>query len=53
MTRVTYALARPHNTLGRPVKHYDEAGLLETSDYDFKGNLLEKSRRTIRDEALC
>jgi len=47
------ASAQGHNTLGRVVRHYDEAGLLETPDYDFKGNLLEKSRRTIRDEALA
>lgn len=44
--------ARTHNTLGRPVKHFDEAGLLETPEYDFKGNLLEKRRRTIRDDLL-
>jgi RHS repeat-associated protein len=49
----THALARMHYTLGRPVKHYDEAGLLEMTEYDFKGNLLEKSRRTIRDDALA
>jgi hypothetical protein len=49
----THALARQHNTLGRPVKHYDEAGLLEMPEYDFKGNLLEKSRRTIADQALA
>ena len=48
-----YAAARMHHTLGRPVQHYDEAGLLEMYEYDFKGNLLEKSRRTIRDSALA
>jgi RHS repeat-associated protein len=48
-----HALARAHNTLGKPIRHYDEAGLLETPEYDFKGNQLEKSRRTIRDEALA
>jgi len=48
-----HGLARSHNTLGKPVRHYDEAGLLETPDYDFKGNLLEKSRRTICDDALA
>jgi RHS repeat-associated protein len=45
--------ARRKHTLGRPVKHYDEAGLLESPEYDFKGNLLEKSRRTIKDDALA
>jgi len=48
-----HTLARLQNTLGKPVQHYDEAGLLETPEYDFKGNLLEKSRRTIRDDALA
>jgi RHS repeat-associated protein len=47
------ALARSHNTLGRLVKHYDEAGLLEMPDYDFKGNLLEKARRTIEDDRIA
>ena len=45
-------IARRHNTLGRPTKHFDEAGLLEMSDYDFKGNLLEKNRLSIRDDRL-
>jgi RHS repeat-associated protein len=49
----TQALARQHNALGRPVKHYDEAGWLVMPEYDFKGNLLEKSRRTIADQALA
>jgi RHS repeat-associated protein len=44
--------ARVRHALGRPVRHYDEAGLLETPEYDFKGNLLEKSRRTIKDSEL-
>jgi RHS repeat-associated protein len=47
------AVARQSNTLGKPVQHYDEAGLLEMPEYDFKGNLLEKSRRTIRDDVLA
>ena len=48
-----HALARQHNTLGQPVAHYDEAGLLAMPEYDFKGNLLEKSRRTIADQVLA
>ena len=44
--------ARARKTLGRPVRHYDEAGLLETPEYDFTGNLVEKIRRTIRDDLL-
>lgn len=43
---------RVRNRLGALYRHYDEAGLLELSAYDFKGNVLEKSRRMIRDEAI-
>ena len=39
------------NRLGKLHRHYDEAGLLAFEAYDFKGNLLEKSRRVIGDEA--
>jgi RHS repeat-associated protein len=35
------------NLLGKPVRHYDEAGLLSLSAYDFKGNLLDKQRQVI------
>ncbi len=45
--------AKLRNSLGRPVSHHDEAGLLAMPDYDFKGNLLEKSRQTIQDNALA
>ncbi len=44
--------AKRKHTLGRPVKHYDEAGLLEMPEYDFKGNLIEKSRATIQDTVI-
>lgn len=44
--------ARVRNLLGRPYKHYDEAGLVVFEAYDFKGNLLEKSRRAISDAAI-
>ena len=40
------------NLLGKPFRHYDEAGLLTFDRYDFKGNLLEKTRRVIGDAAL-
>lgn len=46
-------IARQNNTLGRPVLHLDEAGLLEMPRYDFKGNLLEKQRRTIANRYLA
>lgn len=41
-----------NNLLGNLYQHYDEAGLLEISRYDFKGNILEKSRKTIREEVV-
>jgi len=40
------------NLLGRPARHYDEAGLLILQSYDFKGNLLEKSRQVIADSQI-
>jgi RHS repeat-associated protein len=43
---------RALNRLGALHRHYDEAGLLEFEQYDFKGNVLEKSRRMIRDDAI-
>src|SRR5690606_31293809 len=49
---LTQAEARARNLLGQRVDHYDEAGLLNSGAYDFKGNLLEKTRRAIRDEAI-
>jgi RHS repeat-associated protein len=57
--RLTYgdegdrALARGRNQLGRLAIHYDEAGVLRFDRYDFKGNVLEKSRRTIADGNLA
>ncbi len=41
-----------HNLLGKPYKHYDEAGLLTFEVYDFKGNLEEKIRRVVRDAEI-
>ena len=43
---------RDRNLLGRLTRYYDEAGLLEFENYDFKGNLLEKVRRVISDESI-
>ena len=40
------------NRLGKPYRQYDEASLSIFETYDFKGNLLEKSRRVIKDEAI-
>lgn len=40
------------NLMGKLCHHYDEAGKLALTAYDFKGNLLQKSRRVIKDEAI-
>ena len=40
------------NRLGKLHRHYDEAGLLALPAYDFKGNVLEKSRRVIGDDPI-
>ena len=37
------------NVRGRPFRQYDEAGLLTLERYDFKGNILEKTRQVISD----
>lgn len=46
------AANRAANRLGKPFRHYDEAGLLTFQTYDFKGNLLEKARRVVADTAI-
>ncbi len=46
------ALLAAGNFKGKLYRHYDEAGLVEMHRYDFKGNPLATSRRTIRDEAV-
>jgi RHS repeat-associated protein len=40
------------NLLGKPFRYYDEAGALTFERYDFKGNLLEKTRRVIADAVV-
>jgi RHS repeat-associated protein len=49
---LTEVQARAANLLGTLFQHYDEAGLLEFERYDFKGNVLEKNRRVIRDDVI-
>ena len=44
--------ARINNLLGQLIRHYDEAGQLIFSGFDFKGNLLGKVRRVIGDTAF-
>src|SRR5262249_37475699 len=43
------AAARERNLLGQLVRHHDEAGLATVNSMDFKGNVLDKSRRVIAD----
>ncbi|MFE6737737.1 SpvB/TcaC N-terminal domain-containing protein [Streptomyces tubercidicus] len=49
----TYGESRPdphlHNTRERMIEHRDQAGVLTTDDYDFKGNLLSGRRCLARD----
>jgi RHS repeat-associated protein len=40
------------NLLGQLYRHHDEAGLTEVLEIDFKGNVLEKSRRVIADAPI-
>ena len=47
------AASRASSSLGRPVSHLDEAGELSLGPYDFKGNLLAKTRQVIADAAIA
>jgi RHS repeat-associated protein len=49
---LTRAQARAANLLGKPYRHYDEAGRLTFEQYDFKGNILEKVRLVISDDQI-
>jgi len=44
--------AAAKNLLGKPHKHHDEAGRLAFEEYDFKGNVVEKTRRVINDAQI-
>ena len=44
--------ARDRNLLGQLTRHHDEAGLTVLAAVDFKGNVLEKSRRVIADAPI-
>jgi RHS repeat-associated protein len=46
------SLHRAKNRLGKLYQHFDEAGLLTIGAYDFKGNVLEKVRQVVSDEAI-
>ncbi len=43
---------RTTNRLGRLIRYLDEAGELTFESYDFKGNVLEKSRKVVSDAAI-
>lgn len=40
------------NRLGKLLRQFDEAGLISYSAYDFKGNLLEKTRQVLSDASI-
>lgn len=40
------------NLRGKLYRHYDEAGVVQVSAYDFKGNMTDQTRWTISDVAL-
>src|SRR5262249_11388988 len=44
--------ARNLNLLGQLTRHHDEAGLLTVAAMDFKGNVLDRSRRVIADAPI-
>ena len=43
---------RTANCLGRATEHWDDAGVVRMSLYDFKGNLLDSARQVVSDAAL-
>ena len=49
LATVSETLARRNNSLGKIVRVYDGAGKLSFEAYDFKGNLLKKTRRVLKD----
>ena len=46
------AAMRDRNLLGQLHRHHDEAGLTTVSTVDFKGNVLDRSRRVIADAPI-
>ena len=43
---------RSQNRLGKPYRHFDEAGLVTFAAYDFKGNVIDRKRQVFSDAAL-
>jgi RHS repeat-associated protein len=52
-TEMTLSAAQQKNLRGKPYQYYDEAGLLTFARYDYKGNLVDKTRQVISDAALA
>jgi len=46
------AQVRAINAAGRLLTHYDEAGVVHIDGYDFKGNILSKTRQVFKDDVL-
>jgi RHS repeat-associated protein len=46
------AAMRNKNLLGQLIRHHDEAGLTTVAAVDFRGNVLDKSRRVIADAPI-
>ena len=46
------AAMRAKNLLGQLIRHHDESGLTTVAAVDFKGNVLDKSRRVIADAPI-
>ena len=51
-TAANRAMNAAANRLGKLFSQFDEAGLLSFDFYDFKGRLLEKTRRVVSDAAI-
>ncbi len=51
-SNLTLAYAASKNLLGRVYRQYDEAGLVRFDAYDLSGNVTDKARRTISDDAI-
>lgn len=49
---LTQQQAAAKNLLGQAYKTYDESGLIVANEFDFKGNLLEKSQKVLKDSLL-
>lgn len=52
ITDADHIAAKANNTLGQLTQHFDEAGKVSTTGFDFKGNPLDSSRQVIADKHL-